>query len=339
MSFNHWRYRILHWTFNVPEENINERYPEATGLPKFLYTHYCPLFHLTNLIAILSPLIFGIKCAVAFFAMIGILLRKLPLEVVGCYLEIAFEKLKAAASKNPRGSKHSSQKTSSYREEKRLCMNLIKDSYYMSVDEFLMYTKRFDFKILKPEDLKSLFEKYSFQMKTAVAKAKLRKEKWRQRLIFWTNFSRVFIKWAMNLFYVGLALLFLYIGYSVAIPIWWFICWVCNGIIWMFSDSGSLAAMWVTAKILFFAALGLGIVVLSTKIGLVQRLGEAFVSGFEKVSAPLYILFVPFGWIKSRIDSFLEFAAMFYEENCPPVKLVNEEEAVIESVAKNGEEV
>ena len=28
---------------------------------------------------------------------------------------------------------------------------------------------------------------------------------------------------------------------------------------------------------------------------------------------------------------------MFYEENCPPITIISEEEAVVESVARNGE--
>src|SRR5690348_8046854 len=63
LSLKHWRYRLLHWCFNVepnPGSNI-------TILPKFLYTHYCPLFHLTNLIAILLPFIILIKILVQLF--------------------------------------------------------------------------------------------------------------------------------------------------------------------------------------------------------------------------------------------------------------------------------
>ena len=40
------------------------------GIPTFLYTHYCPLFHLTNLIVLLSPLIL-------FFRVVLVVLRAL----------------------------------------------------------------------------------------------------------------------------------------------------------------------------------------------------------------------------------------------------------------------
>src|SRR5581483_7783366 len=62
LSMKHWRYRLLHWAFGVEGKR-----PEETGLPHFLYTHYCPLFHLTNLIAIISPVILFFKIVVVLF--------------------------------------------------------------------------------------------------------------------------------------------------------------------------------------------------------------------------------------------------------------------------------
>lgn len=62
LSLNHWRYRLLHWCFNV---KVDKNTPFSHDLPKCLYTHYCPLFHLTNLIAIFSPIILTVKIIVA----------------------------------------------------------------------------------------------------------------------------------------------------------------------------------------------------------------------------------------------------------------------------------
>lgn len=58
LSFYHWRYRILHWVFNVGAKT-----PEESPLPNYLYTHYCPLFHLTNILFLLFPIIFCCKAA------------------------------------------------------------------------------------------------------------------------------------------------------------------------------------------------------------------------------------------------------------------------------------
>ena len=60
LSLNHWRYRLLHWCFN--EKNITRS--EESALPQYLYCHYCPLFHLTNFIALFSWLILTIKVIV-----------------------------------------------------------------------------------------------------------------------------------------------------------------------------------------------------------------------------------------------------------------------------------
>lgn len=65
MSFHHWRYRLLHWAFGEKADT-----PEQSGLPRFLYTHYCPLFHLTNLIAIFAPAILFVKLVCVVFMML-----------------------------------------------------------------------------------------------------------------------------------------------------------------------------------------------------------------------------------------------------------------------------
>lgn len=62
LSLNHWRYRLLHWCFNVKADNNT---PFSNNLPRCLYTHYCPLFHLTNLIAIFCPIILIVKVVIA----------------------------------------------------------------------------------------------------------------------------------------------------------------------------------------------------------------------------------------------------------------------------------
>ena len=51
LSMNHWRYRLLHTTFWC-----NPKTPAESPLPNFLYTHYCPLFHCTNLLLLFLPI-------------------------------------------------------------------------------------------------------------------------------------------------------------------------------------------------------------------------------------------------------------------------------------------
>lgn len=56
LNFSFWRYRLLHWCFNEDAKTVAD-----SKLPHYLYTHYCPLFHLTNFIGLFSPLILTIK--------------------------------------------------------------------------------------------------------------------------------------------------------------------------------------------------------------------------------------------------------------------------------------
>ena len=60
ISLKHWRYRLLHWCFNVRDIEL----PEDSPLPDYLYSHYCPFFHLTNFIALFSLPILTIKSLV-----------------------------------------------------------------------------------------------------------------------------------------------------------------------------------------------------------------------------------------------------------------------------------
>lgn len=66
LTFGHWRYRLLHWTFGEKATS-----PEKSTLPSFLYTHYCPLFHITNVLLLLSPVTFLLKLLVLSFSYIG----------------------------------------------------------------------------------------------------------------------------------------------------------------------------------------------------------------------------------------------------------------------------
>ncbi len=82
MSFNHWRYRILHWAFNIKNPEFHPDAMSPNGLPKFLYTHYCPLFHLTNLIALLSPLILGIRFFILVVSALSAVLDLIPFKKI-----------------------------------------------------------------------------------------------------------------------------------------------------------------------------------------------------------------------------------------------------------------
>jgi hypothetical protein len=79
MSLTHWRYRLLHWVFNVDSDQVwkDDSGKFHSKLPNYLYSHYCPLFHLTNLIALFSPIILVVKIVWAIIIISGIVCKKI----------------------------------------------------------------------------------------------------------------------------------------------------------------------------------------------------------------------------------------------------------------------
>jgi hypothetical protein len=116
----------------------------------------------------------------------------------------------------------------------------------------------------------------------------------------------------------------------LAEPAWDAICYVCNGIYWLFTDVGSLSVLWLLLKVLFWSSLLVGSLAMLAKIGWLQRFFEALGIGFSKLAPPFYLVGKLFSWICGGFKAVGDFVSMFYEENCPPIKLVSPEEAAIE---------
>lgn len=322
LSLNHWRFRILHWAFNV--ENPDPANPE---LPKFLYTHYCPLFHLTNLIALVSPLILLIKVLVVVLFASAEVLGSIPFEKVFNWFSFDLPERNKVKEPTP----------ITIEDERRSFLAALCGHYNTFEDLWVFYSSKFRF--LKEEEAKAVFDEYMPKIIAARERSRQRKERWRQRIIFWTNFSRVFIKWLMNIGYFALVGLLLYAGYAFMGVAWDFICWIGSCIAWLFTDAISFSVLTFFGKIFMWSALVYLVVFLAVKLEVVQRFIDALLKGFNYISPPFYVAAVPFRWIKTGCVNFWEFVSMFYEENCPPIKLVTPEEAIVESVAHEGEEV
>lgn len=326
LSFNHWRYRLLHWAFNV--KNPDPKNPASTGMPKFLYTHFCPLFHLTNLIAILSPVILCIKVLAVIGRAIVAGCEAIPMDKIAKL----FSWLKLP-KRDPNAPKPERRKRSAAVETR------------FTVDRCCEWDDKHDFnyfyafycgnyETLTREQVEAVYKEYMPKVIEARQRAKARKDKLRERLIFWTNFSRVFIKWTLNVFYFVLTLGVLYGLYLAAGPVWTFVSWVGGGIYWLFTDTGSLESAWFILKGVFWTALITGVFVSLFRIGFMQRFAEVACDGMAKLAPPFYLIGRLFGWIIDGWNHVIEFCKMFYEENCPPIVLVSEEEAAVEAVAE-----
>lgn len=334
LSFNHWRYVLLHWAFNV--KNPDPRHPEETGLPRFLYTHFCPLFHLTNLIALLSPVILLIKaiCVVVMAAVWAF--SAIPWEKA--YFLVGWIKLpefKASREDRPVVVR---KRTAA--EERYILVGLLAEWNHGDFTAF-WGTQGRAFGALTIEDAEAVFKEYMPRILAARERAKQRKESLRQQLIFWSNFSRVFIKWALYAFYAVLAAVVLYLACISFVPvvsgIWWFCGAVCSFFGNVFTDTGFLSAMLFLGKVLVFLAVLAGAVYGLIRSGLVDRFLAGCHSGLVAISPPFMVVGTFFSWIGSCWNGMLEFVAMFYEENCPPITLVTPEDQKVEDIAR-GEE-
>ena len=326
LSFRHWRYRLLHWTFGV--KDADPKRPQDTGLPKYLYTHFCPLFHLTNLIAILSPIILFIKIvkvvALAFIAGFN----GIPWEKIG--------KLVPSMPKAPPSDQPAVQLVKRKRSaatENRATVNLCCD---WDNTDFVTFwgTHGPMYETMTRDEVEVVFKEWMPKVIEARNRSKVRKDKMRERLIFWTNFSRVFSKGFLNVFYFLLAAAALYIMYYVAGPVWDGLCWFAKGVYWLFTDAGSLSFLLLLGKVLFFMAVLFGGFYVLAKVGFIQRFVTSVGNGLAYLSPPFYLVGRFFDWLKGGWDSVVEFVSMFYEENCPPIILVTPEEAAVEAVAE-----
>ena len=149
-----------------------------------------------------------------------------------------------------------------------------------------------------------------------------------------TNFSRVFIKWFLNVLYGAVVVGLLYGTYLIAGPLWNAICYVCNGIYWLFTDTGSLSFLFGFLKVIFWLVISFGAIYLLARIGWIQKFGSVLWIGLSKLSPPFYLVGKFLNWVGSGFAVIGEFISMFYEENCPPITLVTPEEEVVEAIAE-----
>jgi len=311
LSLNHWRYRLLHWCFNV---KVDKNTPFSYDLPRCLYTHYCPLFHLTNLIAIFSPIILIIKIIAAMVKAFVWAFSQLDFswptkeKVV---VEPTLEELREA-------------------DWVHILNCLQHPSWWDSTFENFWEKQKSSMKALTEDEVRAKFEELVPKFKEAYARAEARRKKFRDRLIFWTNFSRVFIKWVMNVVYVALVIALLYGAFLAIGPVVGFFKWLATfDPIPMFLFMGKvfifLGVLFVVSYFLLKSKAFTFCADKAIKAGAVAAMPASLM--WHVICAPSR--WVKLGWFKTT-----EFISVFYEENCPPVTIVSEEEAKIEEVAQ-----
>lgn len=323
MSFSHWRYRTLHWCFSEDADR-----PSQSNLPDFLYTHYCPLFHLTNLIIVLLPLI---------------ILAKITIGIcTGLVKVVAFIRLREIAERIAKfckgKAKPQSEPTEEYckalalKEEKKILLKLMLTTSHEY--EFEAFWDAFGRGCIyfQKEQAEQFYITRMPRIVAAKKSAAERKEKMRQRLIFWTNFSQVFLKWFFNILYVCLALLVSWVLWQV-IPPGFFA--VVNFIKFLMTFNPIPMFLFIGKMVGIFAAIAI-LLYGFWRSRVSRKCLDAIGSSVLAVSPPFALLgqwfVLPLKWISQTCANTTEFIRMFYRENCPPIVIVSDEDEIIAEV-------
>lgn len=337
MSFNHWRYKLLHWTFNETAKT-----PRESDLPGFLYTHYCPLFHLTNLIAVLFPIILTVKLVVGLVIgigkcckLIGDAIGMLPWETVGNF----FAKIKKALTpekkvrepRQPTDAELAAERLK--REKKELLTYMLRLTY--GEDQFDRFWDHYgyEFREIQKEQAEAFYVTRMAKIIATKKRVEEKKERMRQRLIFWTNFSHVFLKWFFNICYVLLAVFVAWVLYKIVPPC---IFGIIDFVKFLFTFEIMPVLIFLGTWLVRIGVVGgaFAIVIWGFwRFQLIRKCGAALGSSLVAVSPPFVLVggwcLLPFKWIAAAFNNTVEFIEMFYKENCPPIEIISGEDEQI----------
>lgn len=179
LSLKHWRYRLLHWTFSIRIDDW-----QKSPLPTYFYTHYCPLFHATNLLVLLIPFICAWK---VFYAVLLFLLNLIP---EGKHIDIM--------------------------DLKRMISLIKQYEIYNNFDNFWLGHKHVCLKT------NSNIEYWKDLHKQALALIKERKNKKKAMADRWVLFitaSKFIFKWLFNILYVVVGIFLIMMLYYWGLPL------------------------------------------------------------------------------------------------------------------------
>ena len=159
----------------------------------------------------------------------------------------------------------------------------------------------------------------------------------KDRIIFWVNFSRIFIKGVMNILYLGIVCLLIYLTYAFGWPC---LKEVGGFFVWLFTGIASFDFVAFLGQICYWVfRIGIGGAIFAALFFLLAKSKIPFGRIFSTVGVP----FVAFGeaacsfgsYIAKCFDGMCDFVAVFYEENCPKITIVDEHDAAIAAHEEN----
>lgn len=325
---NHWRYQALHWAYDIKkgQKHSDERY----------YTRYCPLFHMTNLIAVMfiPILIFKVIRALVMGTIAA-------LSVVGTVMDrtvgVLVRKWIASRAQTRRSKQEepAEQEMSTKEIRKRQKAAEIRELYVhlrgkdraTFFEDFnnLRYCVRLNH--VSTDEMKEIWEEEKDKYERAKVISDARRKKLQAKLVFWVRFSEIFIKGLLNTLYVVLAAAVAYGTYAFGWPIVATVAsWIYTLAMWMWNTDYILVGKFILKCISGIVSLGI-VGFLGYKLG-VPMAKKVAVSALPPVRLVRGVC-VAFGtYVRDIVTSVREFWAMYYHNNCPRITVVKEEKAI-----------
>lgn len=320
LSFDHWRFKTLHWCFG-----INPASPWQSPLPQYLYTKYCPLFHLTNLIVIFCIPIFFIKVltfvvkklvyGVAFLCetFLGPLFEKvicsflnvssLDEHVINKQLDLLNSYVDQLNRKFSSLQKFADQ--ISYIVERAACL----DTLYLKCIE----------KGEKLYNIEELYKRHLANIEKSKNQQKEEKKALNDKVLFAVRAGEFLVKGFLKLAYGLLVCM----GGVVSLGL----LYVLFNLIKFFS----IYSYYNAASMLYLISSALGVMAVAALIlYLVFKVFSKQIMSFVDM---IFMWLREFGFfINRKLDIIVEFISVFYKDNCPSIEVVVPEKSNPEKV-------
>lgn len=351
LSPNHWRYRIIHWVFG--KENA----------PQAIYKSYCPLWHLSNAMALAAVFILGYrilfqatKTLIELATRFGVYLNHLFFKPAGVVLGNVRKTLSTAlgtanaelaeVSRTTPGA--SSEPTISEEEitagkaaESNKIFKALLSTPTSVWDDWDTIEIRHELKYLTWDEATAKVAEYKVKIITARARAELKKKRTRDRIYAIINFSQEALKAVMLMVWVlfGLTVIFCVVRFTPPVVVY-LLESAATAIAWLLSTDyfrlfyllgrfliQAIVGIFALLLVLAFGRYVLWPILRDTTRAICPLLGSIAVSALNGGKRGCSNLF--FGT--------LEFFQMVYKTHCPPIVLADESTEKLEAIANGAE--
>jgi hypothetical protein len=308
LSLDHWRYQLLHWFYGVENDGVEPSY----GVPRCFYTHYCPLFHATNL------MVLGIVF-IAIWKLMAVLVRGL-IAGVGCLADLYSDwKINRLTRKWSALSEEERRQKQVEKDRKYMRTFLSQDGREFFFDNFDLFYRRIrpDLDGMTEEEVQIEFLALVKELRPSKEEAAAKMARRNELAAFWIQISSQLFKVLTTAFYIALGIGSIYAVWAFVVPAVVFLA----GLAW---DLGKL-----TMEVEIASVASVVLKIFLAFVGLTFLFHFISKGAMGKVLAAIW---KPFGIVGSgivsgvdycggRCSAFGEFVSALYENNCPPIVL------------------